>query len=278
MSATATLETPRPAKPYRSRTVRDPVRDAAVVEERRRIAREIHDTLAQGFAAIRLQLELARDVSDLPPQAAKALQLAYRIAGENLVDARRAMAELKSSRPCLADLLSAAVDGVRRLGETEIVATLDSVSPTPSNVAHELSRIAQEAMLNAMRHAGAHAIHLSLTRLADGGLRLAVDDDGKGFDPAAAYGFGLAGLRDRATMIGARLSIASTPGAADPGGRHLDPVAVNLSSGRPLDRPLPAGSVFALHNCCVCGGSEDHQSRRKSRQGCRRSGGRLVSA
>ena len=209
MTPTAILETTRPAKSYRSRAVRAP----AVIEERRRIAREIHDTLAQGFAAIRLQLELARDVSDLPPQTAKALQLAYRIAGENLVDARRAMAELNSSRPSLAALLFAAVDGVRRLGETEIVATLDPVSPPPSHVAHELSRIAQEAMLNAMRHAGGRAIHLSLTRLADGGLRLEVDDDGRGFDPAAACGFGLAGLRDRAAMIGARLSIASTPGA-----------------------------------------------------------------
>jgi two-component system, NarL family, sensor kinase len=213
MSPTAILETTGPAKSYRSRAVRNPARAPAVLEERRRIAREIHDTLAQGFAAIRLQLELARDVNDLPPQTAKALQLAYRIAGENLVDARRAMAELNSSRPCLAALLSAAVDGVRRLGATEIVATLDPVSPPPSNVAHELSRIAQEAMLNAMRHAGCNAIQLSLTRLAYGGLRLAVDDDGRGFDPAAPYGFGLAGLRDRAAMIGARLSIASTPGA-----------------------------------------------------------------
>jgi signal transduction histidine kinase len=212
MSATAILETMRPARPCRPTAVRAPARGAAVIKERRRIAREIHDTLAQGFAAIRLQLELACGESDLPPQAFKALQLAYRIAGENLVDARRAMAELNSSRPCLATQLFAAVDGVRRLGQTEIVATLDAVLSPPAEVAHELSRIAQEAMLNAMRHAEAHIIHVALTRLPDGGVRLAIEDDGAGFDPAKARGFGLAGMRDRAEAIDARLAIASKPG------------------------------------------------------------------
>src|ERR1700739_4596987 len=60
----------------------------AVMDERRRIAREVHDTLAQGFAAIRLQLELARGQAGLSPQASQALDLAYQIAGENLVEAR----------------------------------------------------------------------------------------------------------------------------------------------------------------------------------------------
>jgi signal transduction histidine kinase len=212
MPATATIATPRTAKPYQPRAFRDPSSDAAVIEERRRIAREIHDTFAQGFAAIRVQLELACGEGDLTPQTAKALQLAYRIAGENLVDARRAIAELKSSKPCLAALLFAAVDGVRRLGETEIVATLDSFAPPPSDVAHELSRIAQEAMLNAMRHAEAQTIHLTLARMSDSGLRLTVEDDGKGFDTAVVCGFGLAGLRDRARAIDAHLTIASTPG------------------------------------------------------------------
>ncbi|HSZ52429.1 MAG TPA: histidine kinase [Caulobacteraceae bacterium] len=211
MTTTAVLETLRPASPRRS-PLRDLPRENAVIEERRRIAREIHDTLAQGFAAIRLQLELACGESGLPPQAAKALQLAYRIAGENLVDARRAMAELKSGRPNLSTLLFAAVDGVRRLGHTEILATLDAVPSPPSEVAHELSRIAQEAMMNAMRHSDASSIKLTLTRIADGGLRVAVEDDGKGFDADVVCGFGLAGLRDRAQAVGAHLLVASKTG------------------------------------------------------------------
>jgi signal transduction histidine kinase len=212
MTTTAILEAPRPAKPRRFGPVLDLPRESAVIEERRRIAREIHDTLAQGFAAIRLQLELACGESGLPPRAAKALQLAYHIAGENLVDARRTMAELKSSRLSLATLLFAAVDGVRRLCHTEILATLEAVPSPPSEVAHELSRIAQEAMLNAMRHADAGSIQLTLTRFADKGLQLMVEDDGKGFNANVVCGFGLSGLHDRAEAVGANLLIASKTG------------------------------------------------------------------
>jgi signal transduction histidine kinase len=188
-------------------------REAAVLEERTRIAREIHDTLAQGFAAIRLHLELARE-KGLPPHTAKALELAYQIAGENLVETRRSMAVLKSSAPGLAPLLSAAVDGIRRLGQGNVVAALEPVPALPSEVAHELLRIAQEAMLNAARHAEAQTIRITLAPAARAGLRLAVIDDGKGFDTGEATpGFGLVGLRERAAAIKAKLSIVSAPGA-----------------------------------------------------------------
>jgi two-component system, NarL family, sensor kinase len=212
MSAIAVLEIKRPAKLRHLHPVRNLERDVAVIEERRRIAREIHDTLAQGLAAIRLQLELAQGEADLPPQATKALQLAYHIAGENLVDARRAVGELRSDRPSLESELSAAIDAVRRLGPTEIVANLDSVPALPTNVVHELGRIAQEAMLNAMRHACARNLRVRLTSVP-GVVWLAITDDGKGFEPArVSTGFGLQGLRERAAVIGADLSISSAPG------------------------------------------------------------------
>jgi signal transduction histidine kinase len=180
--------------------------------ERHRIAREIHDTLAQGFAAIRIQLELARAQSGLPPQAAVALDLAYQIAGDNLVEARRSMAALKATQPSLETSLVAAIEGVRRLYRVKIVDALTAVPPPPDEVAHELVRIAQEAMLNAARHAEAQTVRVTMMPVP-GGLWLAVVDDGKGFDPAkAAPGFGLAGLRERAAGIEAKLSIASTPG------------------------------------------------------------------
>ena len=184
---------------------------ATVMAERRRIAREVHDTLAQGFAAIRLQLELARTQPQLPPQARQALDLAYQIAGENLVEARHAMAALKSSRPDLGAMLSATIDGVRRLGEVEIVSALDPVPALPREVAHELLRIAQEAMLNAARHACARILRVRLTSVP-GLVWLAVTDDGKGFEPAStSCGFGLQGLRERAAVIGAKLSVTSAP-------------------------------------------------------------------
>ncbi|HEY2050352.1 MAG TPA: sensor histidine kinase [Caulobacteraceae bacterium] len=180
--------------------------------ERRRIAREVHDTLAQGFAAIRLQLELARTQSELPPQARQALDLAYQIAGENMVEARRTMAALKSPRPDLGAMLSATLEGVRRLSQVEIVDSLDPTPALPGDVAHELLRIAQEAVLNAARHACARILRVRLTSIP-GVVWLAITDDGKGFEPASVQsGFGLQGLRERAAAIGAELSINSAPG------------------------------------------------------------------
>ena len=186
-------------------------REGAVLQERNRLAREIHDTLAQGFAAIRMQLELAR--SD-PAAAGEALDLANKIAEENLVEARRSMAVLTAERPSLMASLSAAIEGVRRLGQTRVVAQIDAAPEPPPEVAHELVRISQEAMLNAVRHAEASTVRITLSAMPGLGVRIAVADDGKGFDPGAVTkGFGLAGLRDRASAIDADLTIVSEPGA-----------------------------------------------------------------
>ena len=198
----------------RRRTHDGEARDAVVLEECNRMAREIHDTLAQGYAAIRLQLELARGEDALPPQAAKAIDLAYQIATEHLVEARRAMSALKSNQPGLMASLSSAVNGVRRLSDARVIAAIEAVPAPPRDVAHELLRIAQEALCNASSHADAQTIQVMLTPAPRDGLRLAVIDDGKGFDPdAVSPGFGLPGLRERASAIRAGLSIASAPGA-----------------------------------------------------------------
>ncbi|HEY2048531.1 MAG TPA: GAF domain-containing sensor histidine kinase [Caulobacteraceae bacterium] len=186
-------------------------REGAVLQERNRLAREIHDTLAQGFAAIRMQLELGRRD---PAAAPEALDRANKIAAENLVEARRSMAVLTAERPSLIASLSAAIEGVRRLGQTQVVAQLDSAPEPPTEVAHELLRICQEAMLNAVRHAEASTVRVTLSAMPGPGVRVAVADDGKGFDPGVVTkGFGLAGLRDRASAIDADLTIVSEPGA-----------------------------------------------------------------
>jgi two-component system, NarL family, sensor kinase len=186
----------------------------AVAEERTRIAREIHDTLAQGLAAIRLQLELAHGDDPLPPQALEAIDLALQIANENFVEARRLISSLRSAPPCLATALSASIERERRLGQVNMAATLEAVSEPPSEVAHELLRIAQEAIHNAAIHARAETIAVTLKALPGRGLEITVADDGSGFDPAPRIGgFGLAGMRERASAILAQLTIASTPGA-----------------------------------------------------------------
>jgi signal transduction histidine kinase len=188
-------------------------REGAVLRERNRLAREIHDTLAQGFAAIRMQLELARGESGVPARAAEALDLANQIAAENLVEARRSMAVLASERPSLATSLSAVIEGVRRLGRTRVVAETGVAPEPPPEVAHELLRICQEAMLNAVRHAEANTVRVTLAAVAGRGVRIAVADDGKGFDPGAVTkSFGLVGLRERANAINAELTVVSEPG------------------------------------------------------------------
>jgi two-component system NarL family sensor kinase len=189
-------------------------RKAAVVEERNRIAREIHDTLAQGLAAIRLQLELARANDELPAGASQAIDLAHQIANENFVDARRMISRLRSPPPCLATALSMAIERARRLGPARVVAVLEPVSAPPSETAHELLRIAQEAIQNAEHHARARTITVTLQPLPERGLQMTVTDDGRGFDPTCpACGFGLAGMRERAAAVQAELAIESSPGA-----------------------------------------------------------------
>jgi two-component system NarL family sensor kinase len=191
-----------------------PAHESAVLEERNRIAREIHDTLAQGLAAIRLQLELARDTDELPAGASQAIELAQQIANENFVDARRLISALRSSPPCLATALSASIERARRLGPARIVTSFQPVSAPPSEVTHELLRIAQEAIQNAEHHARARTITVTLEALPGRGLRMTVADDGQGFDARSPVrGFGLAGMQERAAAVQADLDIDAAPGA-----------------------------------------------------------------
>ncbi|HEY2050351.1 MAG TPA: ATP-binding protein [Caulobacteraceae bacterium] len=119
---------------------------------------------------------------------------------------------LKSQSPDLGAMLSATLDGARRLGQVEIVAALDPAPALPRNVAHELLRIAQEAIANAARHACARILRVRLSSIP-GVVWLAITDDGRGFEPAGVQsGFGLQRLRERAAAIGAELSINSAPG------------------------------------------------------------------
>jgi two-component system NarL family sensor kinase len=189
------------------------LREAAVTEERNRIAREIHDTLAQGLAAIHLQLELVQ-ADELPPGASRAIELAHQVANETFVEARQLISTLRSSTPCLTTALSAAVERARRLGPARVAATLEVVSSPRGEVGHELLRIAQEAIQNAERHARARTITVILRPRPGDGLEITVSDDGDGFDPTRRVaGFGLEGMRERAAAIDADFSIASAPGA-----------------------------------------------------------------
>jgi len=195
---------------------------SAVLEERSRIARELHDSLDQGFWGILLQLEATSEgLGEGPPSARTHLELARNLVLHCQTEAHRSVWDLRSPVLDRADLPNA-LAAAARLVAASCAAAVDTKvvgapRPLPASVENNLLRIGQEAITNAVRHAGARAIMAEL-RFEPGQVRLAVSDDGRGFDlDSTAHAgnghFGLIGMRERAKRIGGRLTIESAPGA-----------------------------------------------------------------
>ena len=192
-----------------------------MVAERERLAREVHDTLAQGYTSIVVLAQTA--AASLPASAAAAaerLALIEEVARENLAEARAmvaAFAPVALDSATLVEALQRLAERFER--ETGIATRLDTVALTELGLSRGeeivLLRGAQEALANVRRHAGASAVVLRLSRVGDGEsaqVSVHVEDDGVGFDPAAAAGVGLAGLRERAEQVGGAVDVASAPG------------------------------------------------------------------
>lgn len=194
---------------------------AAALSERNRIARELHDTIAQGLTALTMQLEAAQRAFDRDPERARArLATAHALAREALADVRRsvwALAEQPLDGPALAEALA---DQTARFSERSGVAASYSHQGPPFDLpgerATQVLRIVQEALQNVEKHACATRVEVRSRR--DNGLTLVwVRDDGRGFDPAAppapaGAGFGLPSLRERARLAGGSLLVQSAPG------------------------------------------------------------------
>ncbi len=197
-------------------------RFALVLNERARLAREIHDTLAQGFVGISSQLDaVAMSMPEDDSPARRYLQMAQRMARHSLTEARRSMMDLRASVLEDRDLAAALEAGTRQWTAGQPVEVSVDVSgdrrPLPQEMEQQLLRIAQEAVTNSMKHAHASRIGIKLQRDAKS-LRLRILDDGRGFeerDAFAAHGghFGLIGMRERAERLGGELRLASQPGA-----------------------------------------------------------------
>ncbi|GAA4537102.1 sensor histidine kinase [Amycolatopsis samaneae] len=189
-------------------------REAGTAAERERLAREIHDTLAQGFASIVALTQAIESELDTDPAAARRhLELTARTARENLGEARAMVAALAPADLTAGSLEEALRRLLDRLAEEHTMAVsyeVDSPLPTlPTAVEVVLLRSAQEALTNVRKHASASSVLVRVSAV-DGWVRLLVHDDGTGFDPAApADGFGLRGMRSRAEQIGGRLSVRS---------------------------------------------------------------------
>ena len=193
----------------------------AAVAERTRIARELHDTLAQDLAAVALQLESVSETMETSPgEAGSYLRRARALVRESLERARRSVWGLRANELEGADL-PGALAAVARSAGSEPGAPVDFAvegkpEPLPLATEEELLRIAQEAVANARRHGAAARVRMIL-RYEPEQVVLVVEDDGRGFDVPAAAGatlgrFGLQGIRERAVRLGGSLTLASSPG------------------------------------------------------------------
>jgi signal transduction histidine kinase len=191
-------------------------RRKAILEERNRLARDIHDNLAQGFAAILMQLQgVQRDARSLPGSVAATVETVVDLARTHLTEARRSVGALRpnvSTAEDIATALKRLTDLSQRTTTVPIDLMLDELPRFGDGVDREIVAIAQEALTNAVRHSRARRITVRASTVQSVGLRLSVADDGRGIarEPSAS-GFGMTSMQERAERIGASLTIVTAP-------------------------------------------------------------------
>jgi two-component system NarL family sensor kinase len=187
------------------------------LEERNRLAREMHDTLAQGLTAIAMSLETADALIEAGDEAGQFqifLQRAIRLTRSTLEEARRSVLDLRTAPMeghTLAEALNILAAPYRRDRRVHtIVVTQGKVPPLPARIEAGLYRIAQEALTNALRHAQADEVLLRL-KTSPNRVELVIEDDGVGFsvDTIPDGRFGLVGMNERARLMGGDLEIQS---------------------------------------------------------------------
>ena len=194
--------------------------ELGALEERNRLAREIHDTLAQGLAATALQLETAAaylDDSFDPEPVRQAVHKALTITQNNLEEARRSVLDLRAAPlegRSLAEALAELVDSMSGDGAPRIAfESVGGARPLPARVEAGIYRIARESLTNASSHSGATKILLRVV-VTPRELELSVEDDGKGFEaseiPEERYG--LVGISERASLLGGKMSLETSIG------------------------------------------------------------------
>ncbi|MFD0202443.1 MULTISPECIES: sensor histidine kinase [Saccharothrix] len=188
-------------------------RAAGIAEERARLAREIHDTVAQGLTGIVTQLEA---VDGLPPGPARSrLEIAADLARTSLVEVRRSIEALRPGPLQDARLGDAVRQAVTTWREQYGVPATFTVTGTPQPLHSEVEvtvlRAAQETLSNVGRHAGARRVDVTLSYMEDV-VVLDVCDDGRGFTPGRTGGFGLTALRERVRALAGGVDIESAPG------------------------------------------------------------------
>lgn len=193
----------------------------AVLSERTRLARELHDTLEQALTGIALQLETALRLYERnPAEAGPPIELAHRFLRQSQLELRRSIWDLRSRELEQFDLPKAlSISSTQLLAGTAILAEFDTIGEQrrlPEVVEENLLRIAQEALTNVVKHSGATAVSVRLAFEPDA-VSLEIHDNGSGLlaDRVSLHGeqrFGLLGMAERAKRIGGRLDVAGPPG------------------------------------------------------------------
>jgi signal transduction histidine kinase len=204
---------------YRWRVLQVEAQWSAVLRERGRIAREIHDTLAQGFVGVSVQLEVvARLLASSAEAARQPLDQARDLVRASIAEARTSIWNLRSQPSEADDLPSRLSRSCNRMAsgsESKVYLQVKGTyRPVERKIEEELLRIGQEAVANAVRHAAAARIEVQLIYEA-ARVSLRVEDDGRGFAPGAGGRpghYGIRGMRERAGEIDAALVLESRPG------------------------------------------------------------------
>jgi signal transduction histidine kinase len=185
----------------------------AIVAERTRFARDIHDTLAQGFTGIMMQLNAAEQ--RLPadaPDARAHIEKARELANASLEEARRSVSALRISTGSLLDAIERIARKLTADSGVQLDTKLDGQPYSlPEQCEASLLRIAQEALTNAVRHSGTERIGVELA-YRTGAVVLEIGDNGRGMSGQEPSGFGVDGMRERARQIGGEIKILSDPG------------------------------------------------------------------
>lgn len=195
-------------------------RTSATLAERNRLAGEIHDSLEQGFTGLTLQLETTASFATCPPEVKSGLAVALNMVAFSRNEVRHAVRDMHSPMLASADLEMALKHIITQVAPTPEYATIKREGAPrrlSSTIEHHLLRIAQEAIANAVKHAGASHLEIVLS-FRETEVQLEIRDDGRGFEPAAILNggighFGLPSFRGRASKIGGTVNIASRPGA-----------------------------------------------------------------
>ena len=213
-------------------------RKSGVLEERQRLAREIHDTLAQGFASIIVHLERTEQINHLQGSPAKGhIDLARSVAREGLEESRRMMAALRpeilEQRALPEALGRVCQEWSRRTGIESKLSITGTPEPMHPEIEFTILRGVQEGLTNIARHSGAHTTAVTLSYMEDL-IVLDVQDDGKGFVPSAGgpAGYGLHGMRERVEGLQGALQVESVLGEGTT-------ISLTLPTLRPAGGELP---------------------------------------